>query len=289
MYKGSITALITPFKDGAVDGDALQQFVEWQIAQGTHGLVPAGTTGESPTLTPAEHQRVVELCVEAAAGRVPVLAGAGSNATAEAVGFTRHAAQAKADGVLHVTPYYNKPTQAGLVAHFEAISRASTLPIFIYNIPSRCVVDMTPETMGQLAKLDNIIGVKDATADLARVKQQAASCGADFIQLSGEDATAVAFIKQGGVGCISVVSNVMPRLCADMQNAANAGDFATAESILARLMPLITLLFAESSPAPIKYVAARLGKCNGEIRLPLVPASAALQTRLNAAMDALEL
>lgn len=289
MLHGSNTALITPFKNGAVDEAAFAKLVDWQVVQGSHGLVPCGTTGESPTLSHGEHQRVVEICIEAVAGRVPVIAGAGSNSTAEAVAFTQHAAKAGADAVLHVTPYYNKPTQAGLIAHFEAISDASALPIVIYNIPGRSIVDMTPETMGVLAKRDNIIGVKDATADMARVGQQAAQCGSDFIQLSGEDESAVAFNKQGGRGCISVVSNIVPDLCAAMQNASLEGDIATAEAMQAKLVPLIRALFCESSPSPIKYAMARLGHCAEDIRLPLLPATAATRAQVDAALAELGL
>jgi len=284
MLHGSNTALITPFKNGAVDEAAFAKLVDWQVVQGSHGLVPCGTTGESPTLSHSEHQRVVEICIEAVAGRVPVIAGAGSNSTAEAVAFTEHAAKAGADAVLHVTPYYNKPTQAGLIAHFEAISDASALPIVIYNIPGRSIVDMTPETMGVLAKRDNIIGVKDATADMARVGQQAAHCGAGFIQLSGEDESAVAFNQQGGRGCISVVSNIVPDLCAAMQNASLDGDIATAEALQAKLVPLIRALFCESSPSPIKYAMARLGHCAEDIRLPLLPATDATRAQVDAAL-----
>ena len=284
MLHGSNTALITPFKNGAVDEAAFAKLVDWQVAQGSHGLVPCGTTGESPTLSHSEHQRVVEICIEAVAGRVPVIAGAGSNSTAEAVAFTEHAAKAGADAVLHVTPYYNKPTQAGLIAHFEAISDASALPIVIYNIPGRSIVDMTPETMGVLAKRDNIIGVKDATADMARVGQQAAHCGAGFIQLSGEDESAVAFNQRGGRGCISVVSNIVPDLCAAMQNASLDGDIATAEALQAKLVPLIRALFSESSPSPIKYAMARLGHCVEDIRLPLLPATDATRAQVDAAL-----
>ena len=284
MLHGSNTALITPFKNGAVDEAAFAKLVDWQVVQGSHGLVPCGTTGESPTLSHSEHQRVVEICIEAVAGRVPVIAGAGSNSTAEAVAFTEHAAKAGADAVLHVTPYYNKPTQAGLIAHFEAISDASALPIVIYNIPGRSIVDMTPETMGVLAKRDNIIGVKDATADMARVGQQAAHCGAGFIQLSGEDESAVAFNQQGGRGCISVVSNIVPDLCAAMQNASLDGDIATAQALQAKLVPLIRTLFCESSPSPIKYAMARLGHCAEDIRLPLLPATDATRAQVDAAL-----
>ncbi len=289
MFSGSMTALITPFKNDAVDADAFRRFVEWQIGEGTHGLVPVGTTGESPTLSHAEHRQVVELCIEVASGRVPVIAGAGSNATAEAVDFTRHAEKAGADGVLHVTPYYNKPTQEGLVAHFTAISEATALPILIYNIPGRSIVDMTPETMGRLARLENIVGVKDATADMTRPKQQAAACGDDFIQLSGEDVTAVEFNRQGGVGCISVVSNVAPRLCADLQEAAMRGDFDHADALQRKLLPLNEALFCETNPSPIKYAVARLGKCSEEIRLPLLPAGKATRSQIDAAMDGLGL
>ena len=289
MLHGSNTALITPFKNGAVDEAAFAKLVDWQVVQGSHGLVPCGTTGESPTLSHGEHQRVVEICIEAVAGRVPVIAGAGSNSTAEAVAFTQHAAKAGADAVLHVTPYYNKPTQAGLIAHFEAISDASALPIVIYNIPGRSIVDMTPETMGVLAKRDNIIGVKDATADMARVGQQAAQCGADFSQLSGEDESAVAFNKQGGRGCISVVSNIVPDLCAALQNTSLDGDIATAEAMQAKLVPLIRALFCESSPSPIKYAMARLGHCAEDIRLPLLPATAATRAQVDAALAELGL
>ena len=289
MFRGSITALITPFKDGAVDETAMRKLVDWQISEGTHGLVPVGTTGESPTVSHREHESVVEMVVDAAAGRVPVIAGAGSNATAEAIAFTQHAEKAGADGVLHVTPYYNKPTQDGLYAHFEAINNATSLPIILYNIPGRSIVDMSVETMGRLAQLENIVGVKDATADLARVARQEAACGEAFVQLSGEDATTVDFIKQGGHGCISVCSNVTPALCAAMQEAALTGDFATATQILARLMPLMDALFCETSPSPVKYAMARLGICDAEIRLPLLPASAAARAKVDAAMDELGL
>ena len=287
MFRGAITALITPFKDGAVDDAALGALVDWQIKEGIHALVPVGTTGESPTLSHAEHERVVEIVIEAAAGRVPIMAGAGSNATAEAIAFTQHAEKAGADGVLHVTPYYNKPTQDGLYAHFEAINNATGLPIILYNIPGRSIVDMSVETMGRLAKLDNIVGVKDATADLGRVAAQEAACGEDFIQLSGEDATAVDFNRQGGHGCISVCANVTPKLCAAMQEASLNGDFATADDLLAKLLPLMDALFSETSPQPVKYAMARLGKCAEEIRLPLLPASPEARAKVDAALDSL--
>jgi 4-hydroxy-tetrahydrodipicolinate synthase len=289
MFRGAMTALITPFKNGALDEAALQSLVEWQIAEGIHGLVPVGTTGESPTLSHAEHERVVELTIEAANKRVPIIAGAGSNATAEAIAFTQHAEKAGADAVLHVTPYYNKPTQEGMVAHFEAIAQSTALPIILYNIPGRSVVDMTPQTMGRLAAIDNIVGVKDATADMGRIAQQAETCGADFIQLSGEDASAVEFNRLGGVGVISVCANIAPAKCAAMQQATLDGDFDQAEALLAELLPLMEALFCETSPSPAKYAMARLGKCAEEIRLPLLPASAAARARIDAALDGLGL
>ena len=285
MFKGSITALITPFKDGVVDEDAFQKLVEWQIASGTHGLVPVGTTGESPTLSTAEHKRVVELCVEASAGRVPVIAGAGSNATVEAVEFTRHAKSAGADGVLIVTPYYNKPTQSGLLAHYKAINDCCDIPIIMYNIPGRSVIDMSVATMSELFKLSNIIGVKDATADLARPSLQRMAMGPDFIQLSGEDATALGFMAHGGRGCISVTSNVAPGPCAEFQNACMAGDYARALEIQDRLMPLHDALFVESNPGPVKYAMSKLGICRDETRLPLAPISDATRALVDAAME----
>ena len=289
MLHGSIPALITPFKNGGVDESAFARLVEWQIEQGTHGLVPCGTTGESPTLSHGEHQRVVEICIEAAAGRVPVIAGAGSNSTAEAVAFTKHAAEAGADAVLHVTPYYNKPTQDGMVAHFTAIAENTALPIILYNIPGRSVVDMTPETMGRLAEIKNIVGVKDATSDMARIAQQAETCGADFIQLSGEDASAVDFNRAGGVGVISVCANIAPAKCAAMQQATLDGEWDKAEALLAELLPLMDALFCETSPSPAKYAMARMGKCAEEIRLPLLPASEMARGRIDAALDDLGL
>lgn len=284
MFKGSITALITPFKDGAVDEAAFQSFVEWQIDQGTHGLVPVGTTGESPTLSHAEHKRVVELCIEAAAGRVPIIAGAGSNSTEEAIHLTQHAKGAGADAALIVTPYYNKPTQAGLYAHFKAIHDASDIPLFIYNIPGRSVIDMSVETMAELFKLPNIVGVKDATGDLARVSLQRWKVGEEFIQLSGEDATALGFNAHGGHGCISVAANIAPALCAQMQEASLAGDYATALSIQDKLMPLHTALFVESNPAPAKFGASLLDICQEELRLPLVKVSEPTQALMRDAM-----
>jgi len=269
MFKGSITALLTPFKAGKVDEKAYQSLVDWQIKEGTQGFVPCGTTGESPTLSHEEHNRVVELCVEVAKGRAFVIAGAGSNSTDEAISLTRHAKAAGADAALHVTPYYNKPTQEGLYRHFHAIAEAVDIPIIIYNIPARSVVNMTTETMARLAKHPNIVGVKDATADLVRPVKTRLAIGADFCQLSGEDATAIPFLAQGGHGCISVTSNVAPRLCADLQNAWAAGDYAAAYKINDLLMPLHDAMFIETSPGPVKYAAGLMGLCSDELRLPL--------------------
>ena len=288
-FQGSITALITPFKDGKVDAAAFQKLIEWQIDQGTHGLVPCGTTGESPTLTHDEHRRVVELCVEAAAGRVPVIAGAGSNSTAEAIELTRHAKTAGADGALVVTPYYNKPTQEGLYLHFKAVADSADIPIVIYNIPGRSVVAMSVDTMARLFKLNNIVGVKDATANLARASQQRAILGKDFIQLSGEDATALGFMAHGGQGCISVTANVAPALCAEFQLACLAGNFRLALQLQDRLMPLHDTLFVESNPGPVKYAASRLGLCGAETRLPLAPLSAASKKKVDDALSAVGL
>lgn len=285
-FQGSITALITPFKDGKLDDRAFQKLVEWQIDQGTHGLVPCGTTGESPTLTHDEHRRVVELCIEGAAGRVPVIAGTGSNSTAEAVELTRHAKSAGADGVLVVTPYYNKPTQEGLYLHFKAINDCTDLPIVIYNIPGRSVIDMSVDTMARLFKLKNIVGVKDATANMARASQQRAALGTDFIQLSGEDATALGFMAHGGQGCISVTANVAPALCAEFQLACLASNFRLALQLQDRLMPLHDALFVESNPGPVKYAASRLGLCSSETRLPLAPLAPASQKKVDEALSA---
>jgi len=288
-FQGSITALITPLKDGALDETAFRRLVEWQIDQGTHGLVPCGTTGESPTLNHDEHRRVIELCIEAAAGRVPVIAGTGSNSTAEAVALTRHAKAAGADGALVVTPYYNKPTQEGLYLHFKAINDAADIPILIYNIPGRSVVDMSVETMARLFQLKNIVGVKDATANLARVSQQRAALGHEFIQLSGEDATALGFMAHGGVGCISVTANVAPALCSEFQLACLGGNFKRALEIQDRLMPLHEALFVESNPGPVKYAAEKLGLCLSATRLPLAPISAASRKRVDEAIAAVGL
>jgi 4-hydroxy-tetrahydrodipicolinate synthase len=271
MFRGSITALITPFDNGQFDEDAFRRLVDFQIKSGTHGLVPVGTTGESPTLTHDEHQRVVRVCIEQAAGRVPVIAGAGSNSTREAVELAKHAQSAGANGVLIVTPYYNKPTQEGLYRHFKAINDAIDLPIIIYNIPGRCVIDMSVATMARLFALPNIRGVKDATASMVRVSQQRAAMGPEFCQLSGEDATALGFMAHGGHGCISVTSNVAPALCAQFQNACLEGDYAKALELHDRLMPLHEALFVESNPGPVKHAAERLGLCKSELRLPLSP------------------
>jgi 4-hydroxy-tetrahydrodipicolinate synthase len=284
MFKGSIAALITPFRDGKVDVQAFRKLVEWQIDQGTHGLVPCGTTGESPTLTYDEHKLVIEVCIEAAAGRVPVIAGTGSNSTAEAIELTRHAKEAGADGVLVVTPYYNKPTQEGLYLHYKAINDCADIPIIIYNIPGRSVVDMSVDTMARLFKLSNIVGVKDATANMARVSQQRAAMGSDFIQLSGEDATALGFMAHGGTGCISVTANIAPALCSEFQLACLAGNFHLALQLQDRLMPLHESLFVESNPGPVKYAAAKLGLSNGETRLPLAPIAAASRKRVDDAL-----
>lgn len=274
MFKGSIVALITPFRDGKVDEPAFQDFVDWQIKQGTRGVVPVGTTGESPTLSHEEHRIVISLAVEVANGRVPVIAGTGSNSTDEAIALTRHAKQIGADAALIVTPYYNKPSQEGLYQHFKAIHDAVDLPIIIYNIPPRSVIDMSVATMARLAKLPNIVGVKDATADLVRPLRTRVEIGPDFCQLSGEDATATAFLAQGGVGCISVTANVAPALCAQMQNAWAAGDLTEMARIRDLLMPLHHAMFVETSPAPVKYAASLLGKSTPDVRLPLVPCSA---------------
>ena len=270
-FRGSFTALVTPFsKDGALDEKAFRALVAWQIAEGTSGLVPVGTTGESPTLSHDEHKRVVEWCVDEAKGRVPVVAGSGSNSTQEAIDLSRHAEKAGADAVLVVTPYYNKPTQEGLYQHFKAINEAIGIPILMYNIPGRSVIDMSVDTMKRLFELKNIAGVKDATANLVRVSQQRAELGSDFNQLSGEDSTALAFNAHGGHGCISVTSNVAPRLCADFQGACRRGDYAAALTLQDKLMPLHLALFVESNPAPAKYALSVLGRCTDTVRLPLV-------------------
>ncbi len=283
MFKGSMPALVTPLRKGEVDFDALDALVDWQIEEGSRGLVPVGTTGESPTLSHAEHDAVVAAVVRRAAGRVKVIAGAGSNSTSEALRLVRSARDAGADGALVVTPYYNRPTQAGLVAHFTAVAEVG-LPIVIYNIPGRSAVDMSPATMGELAKLPAIVGVKDATGDLARVSAQRITCGKDFIQLSGEDATAHGFNAQGGTGCISVTCNVAPKLLSQMQDACLAGDHATALEIQDRLMPLHHAIFAEPGLVGVKYALSLLGRCSEEVRLPLVGATEGSRARIAKAM-----
>jgi 4-hydroxy-tetrahydrodipicolinate synthase len=289
MLKGSMPALITPFKNGAVDLEGLKALVEWHIAEGSHGLVPVGTTGESPTLSHEEHEAVVSAVVEAAAGRIPIVAGAGSNNTAESLRFMHHAEDVGASAALVVTPYYNKPTQEGLIAHFKTLHDACDLPIVIYNIPGRSVVDMSPETMGELAKLPRIIGVKDATGDLARVCQQRITCGPDFLQISGEDATAHGFNAQGGIGCISVTANVAPALCAQLQEACLAGDYSAALTLQDRLMPLHQAIFTEPGLVGAKYGLSLLGRCEDSVRLPLTPLSEATKALIKQAMEHAEL
>ena len=283
-FRGSFTALVTPFKNGSVDEEAFRALVDWQIAEGTNGLVPVGTTGESPTLSHDEHKLVVEWCIDQSDGRVPVIAGAGSNSTAEAVELSRHAEQAGASAVLVVTPYYNKPTQEGLYQHYKAINDAIGIPIIIYNIPARSIVDMSVDTMARLYELKNIAGVKDATANMTRVSQQRAAMGEDFNQLSGEDITALGFMAHGGHGCISVTSNVAPRLCAEFQAACRKGDYAAALKLQDKLTPLHINLFVETSPAPVKYAMSLIGKCANTVRLPMVPASEKAQVAVRQAM-----
>ena len=284
MFKGSITALITPFRNGKVDEAAFTRFIDWQINEGTHGLVPVGTTGESPTLDHDEHKRVIELAVEAAKKRVPVIAGTGSNSTDEAVELSQYAEEVGADAVLVVTPYYNKPSQEGLYQHFKAINDAINIPIIIYNIPSRSIVDMSVATMARCFELKNIVGVKDATANLARPSQTRAALGPEFCQLSGEDGTALGFMAHGGAGCISVASNVAPRLCSEFQNACMAGDFKKALALQDRLMPLHEVLFIETNPAPVKYAVSRLGFGTSDMRLPMVPVSEASRKAIDAVL-----
>ncbi|MBC9246602.1 4-hydroxy-tetrahydrodipicolinate synthase [Paracoccus sp. 11-3] len=286
MFKGSIPALVTPFTpDGELDLGTLKKLVEWHVEQGSHGLAPVGTTGESPTLSHDEHRQVIEEVIRAVDGRIPVIAGAGSNSTREATGLVQFAQEAGAQGALVVTPYYNKPTQDGLIAHYTTLHDASDLPIIIYNIPPRSVIDMSPETMGKLAELPRIVGVKDATGKLERVSLQRMTCGKDFIQLSGEDATALAFNAHGGVGCISVTANVAPKLCAEFQNATLAGDFATALDYQDRLMPLHTAIFVEPGLVGVKYAMSRLGLCQERVRLPLTPLTDATRRQIDAALE----
>ncbi|WP_411892511.1 4-hydroxy-tetrahydrodipicolinate synthase [Yoonia sp. SDW83-1] len=283
MFKGSLPALVTPFSNGKVDVDTLKKLVNWHVEQGSHGLVPVGTTGESPTLTHEEHDQVVEIVVKEAAGRIPVIAGAGSNNTAETVRLVQAAKSAGADAALVVTPYYNKPTQRGLIAHFMAAADCG-LPIIIYNIPPRSVIDMTPETMGELAKHEMIIGVKDATADLSRVPKQRMTCGPDFIQLSGEDATALGYNAHGGLGCISVTANIAPKLLAEFQETTLAGDYATALTQLDRLMPLHEAVFTEPGLVGAKYGMSLLGLCSEEVRSPLTGLMDGTKEKIRSAM-----
>ncbi|PWL18211.1 4-hydroxy-tetrahydrodipicolinate synthase [Falsochrobactrum shanghaiense] len=287
MLKGSITALVTPFdSEGAFDEKAFRDFVNWQIEEGTQGLVPVGTTGETPTLSHDEHKRVVEVCIEVAAGRVPVIAGAGSNSTVEAIELAQHAQEAGADAVLVVTPYYNKPSQRGLYEHFSRVAKSISIPLIIYNIPGRSIVDMLPETMGALVRdHKNIIGVKDATGKIERVSEQRITCGTDFIQLSGEDASALGFNAHGGVGCISVTANIAPRLCAEFQAACQAGDFSRALELQDRLMPLHKALFIEPNPSGPKYALSRLGRVENVLRSPMVTVEAATADKIGQAMQ----
>lgn len=286
MLRGSLTALVTPFeKSGRFDEKAFRAFIAWQIAEGTTGVVPVGTTGESPTLSHDEHRQVVKVCIEVAKGRVPVVAGAGSNNTEEAVGLVQYAEKAGADAALVVTPYYNRPTQRGLYAHFAAVAKATSLPIIIYNIPPRSVVDMSPETMGQLVHdFKNIVGVKDATGKVERVSEQRATCGKDFIQLSGEDASALGFNAHGGVGCISVTANVAPRLCAEFQEATLSGDNAKALDLQDRLLPLHKAIFMEPGVSGAKYALSKLGKVENVLRSPLMTVEPSTAEKIDAAM-----
>ncbi|MGB0573607.1 MAG: 4-hydroxy-tetrahydrodipicolinate synthase [Hyphomicrobiales bacterium] len=286
MFSGSITALVTPFnQDGSLDEDSFVKHINWQIENGTNGFVPVGTTGESPTLSHDEHKRVVELCVEVVKKRVPVIAGAGSNNTEEAIDFLEHASSVGADAGLIVTPYYNKPTQEGMYQHFKVLNDVSNIPLLIYNIPGRCIVDMSIETMTRLSKLKNIVGVKDATADLSRTSLQRHAIGKDFIQLSGEDMTALALMAHGGHGCISVTSNVAPKLCADFQKACLMKDYDNALELQDKLTPLHKALFIETSPGPVKYALSLLGFCNDVVRLPLVNISSDTKRAVKEAME----
>ena len=284
-FRGSFPALITPMKNGEVDEPAFRKFVNWQIAEGSHGLVPVGTTGESPTLNPEDHKRVIEICIEEAKGRVPVIAGTGSNSTAEAIEYTVHAREAGADAALVVVPYYNKPTQDGLYAHFKAIADAVDIPIIVYNVPGRTVANISVETLARLSHdCKNIVGTKDASADLTRPSRQRLASGEGFIQLSGEDGTALGFNAHGGVGCISVTANVAPRLCAQFQEATLKGDYAAALKLQDRLMPLHHAMFVETSPGPVKYAASLLGLCAAEARLPMVPVTESTKAAVREAM-----
>jgi 4-hydroxy-tetrahydrodipicolinate synthase len=284
-FRGSIPALITPMKDGAVDEAAFRRLVRWQLAQGSDGLVPCGTTGESPTLSHAEHMRVIDICLEETDGRVPVIAGAGSNSTSEAIALTRHAKEVGADAVLSVTGYYNKPSQEGLYRHYAAIAEAVDIPIILYNIPARAIVEIAVDTMARLARIPNIIGVKDATANLARVLRERSACGPDWVQLSGEDGTALAYMAQGAQGCISVSANVAPKLCSEFQKACREGNWKKALELQQRLMPLHDAMFCEPSPGPVKFAVSELGFCTDEVRLPMMPATETARARVRAAME----
>jgi len=284
MFRGSITALVTPMQNGSLDEEAFRSFVDWQIEEGSHGLVPVGTTGESPTLSHDEHRRVVQTCIEVANGRVPVIAGAGSNNTREAIDLARFAETAGADALLVVTPYYNKPNQEGLYQHYKAINDAVGIPIFIYNIPPRSVIDMSVDTMARLFELKNIVGVKDATGQIDRISLQRGKMGADFIQLSGDDGTALAVMAHGGHGCISVTSNVAPKLLSEFQQACLAGDYAKALIYQDRLMPLHKALFLEPNPAGVKYALSVIGKMRDDVRLPIVKVSESARSEIRAAM-----
>lgn len=285
MFKGSIPALITPFKNGEIDWAAFENLIEWQIEQGSHALVPCGTTGESPTLSHEEHNKIVEKCVEVTNKRVPVIAGTGSNSTAEAIRLTKHAMDAGADAVLSVAPYYNKPTQEGLYVHYKAIHDECAIPLIIYNIPGRSVINISDETLARLAELPHIVGVKDATNDLARPVHLRELAGEDFCQLSGEDATVGAFLAQGGHGCITVVGNIAPKQSADLHNAWFSKDLEAFSQLRDRLAPLSRDLFFESNPAPVKYAASILGLCSDEVRSPLLPASAEARVKVDAALE----
>lgn len=284
-FRGSMPALITPMQNGKVDEKAFAKFVEWQISEGSHGLVPVGTTGESPTVTPEEHKRLIQICVDVAAKRVPVIAGTGSNNTAEAIEYTEFAKKAGADAALVVVPYYNKPTQDGIYAHFKAIADAVDIPLFIYNVPGRTVANISVDTLARLSRdCKNVVGTKDASADLTRPSLQRATSGEDFVQLSGEDGTALGFNAHGGVGCISVTANVAPALCAQLQEATLAGDFAKALKLQDRLMPLHHAMFVETSPGPVKYGVSLLGHCTPEARLPMIPVTESTKKAVKAAM-----
>ena len=286
MFRGSITALITPFADGAVDEKAFSSFVEWQIKEGSHGLVPMGTTGESPTVSHEEHRRVIEICVDVADRRVPVIAGAGSNSTDEAISLTKFAEDIGADAVLSVVPYYNKPTQEGLFQHFSAIARSTALPIILYSVPGRTVVDLSVDTIARLRDAHaNIVGIKDATASMEKASLERSKLGPDFILLSGEDMTALGFMAHGGHGCISVTSNVAPKLCAQFQNACMQGNYAAALMLQDKLVPLHKALFLENNPGGVKYVASKLGLCRNEFRLPVVPISASNEKAIDLALS----